>query len=147
MSFGDAVATGFQKYVVFGGRARRSEFWWFYLAVQLISLPLFVTGGIVMGQAFAPIAEQTLPDGTLPDDVQGDVTWWLFYLGIAIIIMVALVTFFPLLAAMARRLHDAGFSAHWLWFIVVGLVVVPLAICVFPGKPGENRYGPDPRLG
>ena len=31
MSFADSVRTCFSKYVTFSGRARRSEFWWFYL--------------------------------------------------------------------------------------------------------------------
>jgi uncharacterized membrane protein YhaH (DUF805 family) len=31
MSFGAAVRTVFSKYATFSGRARRSEYWWFYL--------------------------------------------------------------------------------------------------------------------
>jgi len=31
MSFVDAVKTCFTKYVDFNGRARRSEYWYFYL--------------------------------------------------------------------------------------------------------------------
>lgn len=31
MSFGESVKTCFQKYVTFKGRARRSEYWWFWL--------------------------------------------------------------------------------------------------------------------
>lgn len=37
MSFIDAVKTCFSKYVNFKGRARRSEFWWFYLAVSVVN--------------------------------------------------------------------------------------------------------------
>ena len=36
MGFGQAVSTSFSKYATFSGRARRSEFWWFYLAIALI---------------------------------------------------------------------------------------------------------------
>ena len=31
MGFVEAIKTCFQKYANFKGRARRSEFWWFYL--------------------------------------------------------------------------------------------------------------------
>lgn len=33
MNFGTSLKTCFSKYATFEGRARRSEFWWFYLAV------------------------------------------------------------------------------------------------------------------
>jgi len=32
MDFGTSLKTCFSKYATFEGRARRSEFWWFYLA-------------------------------------------------------------------------------------------------------------------
>ena len=31
MTFGDAVVSAFTKYAVFSGRARRAEFWYFWL--------------------------------------------------------------------------------------------------------------------
>ena len=36
VSFAGAVATCLRKYADFNGRARRSEYWWFYLAFWLI---------------------------------------------------------------------------------------------------------------
>jgi uncharacterized membrane protein YhaH (DUF805 family) len=38
MSFGDAIRTVFNKYAVFSGRARRSEFWWFSLFAGIVYL-------------------------------------------------------------------------------------------------------------
>lgn len=38
MSFGDAISTCFNKYAEFVGRARRSEYWWFFLFVVLVDL-------------------------------------------------------------------------------------------------------------
>ena len=38
MSFADAVRTCLSKYVVFSGRARRSEYWWFVLFSFLVSM-------------------------------------------------------------------------------------------------------------
>lgn len=38
ISFGDAIKICFNKYADFEGRARRSEFWWWYLFTVLVSL-------------------------------------------------------------------------------------------------------------
>ena len=40
MSFGEAIKSVFSKYAVFSGRARRSEYWYFYLFTFLVSLVL-----------------------------------------------------------------------------------------------------------
>lgn len=40
MSFGDAISTCFNKYAEFGGRARRSEYWWFFLFTLIVSMVL-----------------------------------------------------------------------------------------------------------
>lgn len=40
MSFADSVRTCFSKYATFSGRARRSEYWWFYLFYILCTVVL-----------------------------------------------------------------------------------------------------------
>ncbi len=40
MGFAEAVRTCFNKYATFSGRARRSEYWWFYLFYILVSIVL-----------------------------------------------------------------------------------------------------------
>ena len=43
MSFPESISTCFRKYVVFRGRASRSEFWWFVLLYYaIIFVPAFV---------------------------------------------------------------------------------------------------------
>lgn len=37
MKIGDAVKVCFSKYANFNGRARRSEFWWFYLCISIVN--------------------------------------------------------------------------------------------------------------
>ena len=37
MSFSQSVATCFKKYVCFKGRARRSEYWWFWILPYVVS--------------------------------------------------------------------------------------------------------------
>ena len=47
MTFGQSISTCFNKYATFNGRASRSEYWWFYLAVSIASMiPLlnFIAG-------------------------------------------------------------------------------------------------------
>jgi uncharacterized membrane protein YhaH (DUF805 family) len=38
MSFGTAIATGFQRYSDFTGKSGRAEFWWFSLFLVLVSI-------------------------------------------------------------------------------------------------------------
>ena len=47
MSFGEAVKTCFSKYVTFAGRARRSEFWWFYLFTLIVSLVAYIVDRLI----------------------------------------------------------------------------------------------------
>ena len=55
-SFPDAIKLAFSKYADFSGRARRSEYWWFFLFVQLVTqLPSLIIpplGSIVSLGAF-----------------------------------------------------------------------------------------------
>jgi uncharacterized membrane protein YhaH (DUF805 family) len=50
MSFSEAVSTVFSKYAVFGGRAGRSEFWWFVLFNLIASLILGVVDHVIFGR-------------------------------------------------------------------------------------------------
>ncbi|WP_061961270.1 DUF805 domain-containing protein [Demequina flava] len=145
MGLGDAIAVCLRKYGDFSGRARRSEFWWFFFAVQLFVIPVMFIGVFIMSSAFVPLVEQMAPDGTLPAGATGDINWLPFYLGLALMAAVFLGLLFPTLAATSRRLHDVGLSAAWLWLYVIGLGIVPLIMCVFEGEAGENDHGPDPR--
>jgi uncharacterized membrane protein YhaH (DUF805 family) len=90
MSLQDSVKTCLQKYVNFEGRASRSEFWWFYLAIGIAGLITGIVDGIVFGWGVY------------------DPTWltWILQIGY----------FLPFLAACTRRLHDHGKSG---WFMLI----------------------------
>ena len=45
MGFTEAVKTCFSKYVTFSGRARRSEYWYFVLAISIVSIVLTLIDG------------------------------------------------------------------------------------------------------
>ncbi len=46
MNFGEAIATCMGKYFTFSGRAKRSEYWWFYLFTVLMNWGANMVDGI-----------------------------------------------------------------------------------------------------
>ena len=118
MNFGQAIASGFKKYVDFTGRAARSEFWYWTLFAFLASC----AGAIIdaaMGAAASPVQS---------------------IIGLALLL--------PGLAVSARRLHDLDRTAWWLLLLLTGIGIILLIIwdCM-RGTPGPNRFGPDPLAG
>ncbi|MDO4708349.1 MAG: DUF805 domain-containing protein [Pseudomonadota bacterium] len=61
-----------------------------------------------------------------------------------IVALPAIIVFFflyiILLASLVRRMHDINKSG---WFAIIPFVNFILSL--FPGTPGPNRFGPDPR--
>jgi len=111
--------TVMKKYAVFSGRARRKEYWMFFLFNLIISFTL----GLVCG-----FAGSLLGLGTqLSSIVSGAYT-------LAIIV--------PSVAVVARRMHDLGRSGWWMLVPVANVVFLLMA-----GQVGENEYGPDPKEG
>ena len=112
-----------QKYVEFGGRATRAEFWWFQLAHIIVLIALAILA--VIGASMMP----ELPILALPLVVYG------------------IGTSLPGLALMARRFHDGGYSG---WMILLGLIpppiggIVVLIFMVLPSERGDNKHGADP---
>jgi uncharacterized membrane protein YhaH (DUF805 family) len=124
MSFTGAIRSVLSQYVGFGGRARRSEYWWFVLFAILV--------GIVT----------TLLDAALGTDFEGSAT------SSGLLSLIAnLVLLLPSLAVAVRRLHDTDRSG---WWILIGLIpligaIVLLVFFVQDGTPGPNRFGPSPK--
>lgn len=142
MSFGTAIKACFGKYATFSGRARRSEFWWFYLFLQLVNIPFSIAFFVAYFAALEPVFTAASL-GIEPD--LGDVDWGPLVGAYALLIAVNLVFTIPYLAVSARRLHDTGQTANWLWLHLVGLGIVPLIMCIFDTQPGANQWGPDPK--
>lgn len=131
MSFVTAVKTCLRKYADFTGRARRSEYWWFYLAYVLAVLAVAIVGGVLTAVAGAVSESASGVVGTLVGLVYG---------------LVALGLVLPTLAVGARRLHDTGRSG---WWLLIGLIplggIVLLVFWVTDSTPGTNRFGPSPK--
>jgi len=123
MGFVEAVQSCFRQYVGFTGRARRSEYWWFFLFGILVSI---VTG----------LLDAML--GTMNDDTNVGL--------IGTIASLALIL--PSIAVAIRRLHDTSRSG---WWILIGLIpivgwIVLIVFYVQDSHP-DNKYGPSPKAG
>lgn len=141
MSFGHAVRTCLTQYATFHGRARRSEFWWFYLFVSIVvSIPVLLgTILLVTGLATAATSSPTTSASGLNA---------LAIVGIVILaigLLISLATLVPTLAVGARRLHDGGYSA---WLLLLWVIspanIVLIVFWALPGTQAPNQYGAVP---
>ena len=115
MGFAEAVQTCLQQYVGFSGRARRSEYWWFFLFTILVSIVASVLDSML---------------GTMSDDTNVGL--------IGTIASLALLL--PSIAVAIRRLHDTSRSG---WWILIGLIpIVGWIILIVFYCPGQPRREP-----
>lgn len=129
MTFSKAVASAFSKYATFSGRARRSEFWYFYLFILLVELifTFLITLITILGDS--------------------RVSNLLFNLLFGIYSIFNLAVLVPSLALTWRRLHDTGHSGGYYFLGLIPLVggIILLVWFCTDGQRGPNRYGPDPK--
>jgi uncharacterized membrane protein YhaH (DUF805 family) len=113
MSFADAIVSGFKNFVNFKGRATRAEFWYWILFVILLGLVLGTLESIIWPVPPMPTDWMEALDATFSQPTP-------------LTNIANLILFLPGLAVTARRFHDAGFSAKWLF-----LHIVPVAYAIF----------------
>ena len=89
--------TVLKKYAVFSGRARRMEYWMFFLINALIGFALGLVEGML---GIAPGSNQSM---------------------LAIVYELAMVI--PGIAVGVRRMHDTNHRGWWLLFPIVNLVL------------------------
>ena len=111
----EAVKTVLRKYATFSGRARRPEYWWFYLAYILTDIVLSTVDVILFSSEYGVLSP-------------------ILNLGMLI----------PSLAVGARRLHDIGRSGWWQLLIFIPILgwIVLIWWWTRPGDPQDNRFGP-----
>jgi len=111
-----------KKYAVFTGRARRKEYWFFYLFYIIFLFVLMFIDGMM---------------GTLSETGGMGILSLLFILAL----------FIPSLAVTIRRLHDTDRAGWWFLIAFVPLIggIWLLVLMVLDGTPGQNQYGPDPK--
>jgi len=111
-----------KKYVVFGGRAQRTEYWVFVL------FSFFILNAIAAIEWFVldvPTSETSV---------------------LATVYTFAIVL--PGLSVTIRRLHDTGRSGWWLLIGAIPLIggFVLLIFLLMDSQAGENAYGPFPKV-
>lgn len=126
------------------GRARRAEYWWWVAFAILVSLAASVLDIAIGGV----------------DPYTGAPNAPFLY------VIAALALLAPGVSVLSRRLHDVGLSG-WLVAaafglyavgtmlaaaavpigvaIIVAVGVALLVVALVPSKPGDNRYGPNPK--
>ena len=122
----DCYLRAWRKYVVFGGRATRREFWTFWgVPIMLTEMQLPVPLPILLGfmQAPQPEAVAVQIEGVLAT-------------------MYVLAALVPAFAVGFRRMHDTDHSGWWLFVLVANLIFLST-----DGPRGRNRFGPDPKVG
>lgn len=151
MGFVEAVKTCFSKFATFSGRARRSEFWWFYLLNAIlggISSYMVTLKNAKVTEIQTRAIDAAFNGGDL-SAIEAEAASFdtLFFTVMGIVSVLMLVLLIPTLAAWARRLHDTGKSGHLLWLILVCGVggIVPLVMAIMDGQPGPNQYGESPK--
>ena len=104
-----------QKYAVFNGRAKRTEYWLFVLFHSIIATVLY---GLTLA-----VAQQL----------------------VFLYAVYGLATLIPSLAVGARRLHDTRRSGWWQLIGLIPLVGwIVLLVFFVMGSDEDNKYGPQP---
>lgn len=113
-----------RKYAVFSGRARRAEYWYFFLIYTVVYLALAIADVIL---------------GTFSMENGIGLLTGIF----------ALATLLPSVGVSVRRLHDTNRSGWWLLLFLIPLIgtIVAIILLSLKGTEGENRFGPDPLAG
>ena len=134
MGFIEAIKICLGKYAQFYGRASRSEFWYFCLAVVIY----FFVAGFLLGMT--GVSDEVFDLATL---------------------VLLIPIFIPGIAVAARRLHDINQSGWMQCIFIPGFVadeflgtgwviyILTFALWAFwfsqAGKKGKNRFGAQPR--
>ena len=151
-----------EKYADFSGRAPRSEYWWYVLALLVANVVLGILEGIVgihhmIFGMYGPLTALLFLGTIVPSLAVGarrlhdtDRTgWWLlmpivpyvlaFVLGGAAMVGGAAAG----VGAGAGAMAGLGLAAIFLFLGFICAIVL-LVFMVLPGTPGDNRYGPNP---
>ena len=99
MSFGEAISTCFRKYAMFGGRALRSEYWFFILFQFLVVVALMIVDAVVGTGVLSTLASLAflLPSLAVGARRLHDIDksgWWLLIGLIPLIGAIVLIVFF-----------------------------------------------------
>lgn len=121
-----------KNYANFNGRARRREYWLFYLANILVQTALYVLSGVFGALAVAG-------DSGFLSAIS------VIFTGLTSIYALAILV--PSLAISWRRMHDIGKSGGYIFMSLIplaGPIIVLVALCT-DSQAEANQYGPCPK--
>ena len=116
-----------RRYADFKGRARRKEYWsWFLFIVVTMLVLMYLDSALGLGGT-----AETYADGSSAGvSMTGGALTMIFFLA----------TIVPSIAVAVRRVHDQDKSG---WFVLVP--VYNFILMFLEGTRGPNRFGPDPK--
>lgn len=134
LTFMDSIKTCFSKYANCSGRARRSEFWYFYALFQIIM--------VILISCINAFRVEVYHQGYYYNYYTYEYTEGVsIYLIFVLIVDIALLI--PIISASTRRLHDTGKSGlfYFIIFIPFGIFVL-WYLWSIDSVRGANIYGP-----
>lgn len=120
MQIGQAISSGFQRYVDFSGRSSRSQYWWWALFYLIVNTLTQVLDSSALAESAGPAS--------------------------VLLLILSLGLLLPTLAVAVRRLHDLDRTGWWIlisFVPIVGTIVLLVWFCT-KGTDGSNRFGADP---
>lgn len=140
-----------KKYAQFTGRARRKEYWMFALFNAIMFTIANVIDDAIGCVIVRPLYDLFIFVPSLSVNIRRlhdtDRSGWMLLLPsiplVGLIILYSLLIFVPELSVI-RRLHDTGWMLLLLFISLVGLIILLVFLCQ-DSKPGENRFGPNPK--
>lgn len=143
MTFAGAIKVCLSKFADFRGVADRREYWFFVLFTVLVSIVLSTIDGLLFPpstvamdaflealEANPDVFDQALFSAALAESLNST----------PISNLVGFILGIPLLAALVRRMRDAGFSAWWM--LLSWLPLLTFIFSLLPTKTTEqgNKY-------
>ena len=115
MSFTDAVKSVLSQYVGFGGRARRSEYWYFFLFYLIVDVVVMIVANVT------------------------GLSWLTSILTLALFLPNLAVSIRRL-----HDIGKSGWFVLLTLIPIVGIILLIVWYCK-DSMPGENQYGPNPK--
>lgn len=150
MTFQDSVKTCLtEKFASFQGRASRSEYWWFVLAVIVVGLIAALLGWIVQWIVALALIVPAAAAGARRLQDTGRPGWWI-WIPIALSLVLSVLT--PEMPTMGPDMMQTGEMPHMGSLALAGILgliqlVIALVFLWFltrPSQPETNAYGPPP---
>ena len=128
-----AFKLGFQNFIKFSGRSRRSDFFYFQISLGLIEYFALYAFLILFEEKEGSKWEYNLNE-------DGEKIIW-------IPILLILICLIPKISITVRRLHDIGKSGFNFFFSFIPIfgVVLLFSFCSVDSEQGANIYGPSPK--